>query len=130
MRQWGGDGAGRSRHAGDGGKPRQSTRVSESAGEDAAAARQRQVRRWRRSDGGRGRRPQREKRGEMDGPPVCDRKRDERVKEEKLTWPLAPHGWVTWLKTGVDSVYGSNLHGFVSLRVQDAWFRSSGFKIG
>ena len=61
-----------------------------------------------------------EKREERWRPPICERTREERVKGEKLTWPLAPHGWVTWLKTGVDLVLGGNLHGFVSLRVQDA----------
>ena len=49
-------------------------------------------------------RRQREEREEVDGPPVCERKREERVKGEKLAWSLARHGRMTWLETVVDSV--------------------------
>ena len=59
----------------------------------------------------------------------CERKREERVKGEKMMWPLAPRGRGDVAENRGRFGLGSNLHGFVS-GCRDVWFRSFGLKIG
>ena len=63
------------------------------------------------------------------GPPIYERKREERVKGEAGVATGA-----TWMGDVAENRGGfgssGNLHGFVSSRVQNVWFCSSRLKIG
>jgi hypothetical protein len=66
----------------------------------------------------------REQREEVDGPPICERKREERVEEEKLTWQVTPRrtGDVDQNRAG----FGCRVIRTVSIV---RWCRLSGFVV-